>query len=207
MEHSKGPSEPPLLGDAGGTPGSTRAGLSCTQGQRKDRPAGRLRGQDGGEEGGRGGPPPPVSLSRPRGPSLIWSEAAPAAGRAAGGTGEAPRHLPTGPPGRRRALGGCGVARVRPRPPWPPWAPSREGTGVPRLLPIYGRGEAAALGRAPGPRRYCLKRVSGIGQGGLDSCTILAGKLFDSFDGVGVLESPRGAWPRGPRARGPSPGG
>lgn len=39
-------------------------------------------------------------------------------------------------------------------------AQPRDRQGIPWLLPIYGRGEAAALTG----QRYCFKRVFGIGQ-------------------------------------------
>lgn len=187
---------------------------------------GSLCGQLGGQDSGAGGsteqtsPWPPVSLSRPRCPGLIWSEPALALplGLQLLGHHEAP-----GRPSTRWARRPLPPHGLLTGPPWPE-------TG--HLGGVRARGSGAGCGGLPGiparrmgegfpsfclymaeERRRCSVGPTGLGgivlrgclasgSEALDSYKILAGKLFDSFDNV--LESPREACPGGPRARGAS---
>lgn len=84
----------------------------------------------------------------------------------------------------------CEIPGCRPRLWRPPSVQPRAGRGIPRLLPIYGRGEAVLARDGPtGRRGIVLRGCLASGYEALDSCKNLAGTLFDSSDSA--LESPR----------------
>lgn len=173
-------------------------------------PGHRLGGQDSavGGSGEPTSPPPPVSLARPRCPGLIWSEPAmvlplglqlPGYHRLLRPPGLLPR--PPGPEvgglGRARSPGsgpGCGGL--------PGIAAQGMGEGFPSFCLYMAEARQRCSDRPAGPGRIVLRGCLASGSEALDSCKILAGKLFDSSDKV--LEAPREACPGGPRARGVS---
>ncbi|XP_058542399.1 collagen alpha-1(I) chain-like [Neofelis nebulosa] len=150
----------------------------------------------------------------PPGPYLVRACAALRRGASCGGPPEAPSRrqarssLPP-PPGsspgpwargwhfwRREIPRGSGQDRGG-LPRIPARGRERDSPAFALIWPRRGRG--APTGPA-GSRGIVLRGCLAPGSEALDSCKILAGKLFDSLDDV--LEPPGEARPRGPRARG-----
>lgn len=106
-----------------------------------------------------------------------------------------PPGLEVGGLGRARSPGsrpGCGGL--------PGIAAQGMGEGFPSFCLYMAEARQRCLDGPTGPGRIVLRGCLASGSEALDSCKILAGKLFDSSDNV--LESPREDCPGGPRARG-----